>query len=83
MNVFDFVPGQQRFVFVNPKQGADGGTENVLSVWDGQTVEELGLVEGYPGGVIIRMEPPALYMTAYELGPDGWPVSSVLQRFAF
>ncbi|MBN8226139.1 hypothetical protein JYK02_01300 [Corallococcus macrosporus] len=82
LNVFDFVPGQQRFVFVNPKHVADGGVENVLSVWDETGVEERGVVEGYPGGALIRMDPPVLYMTGYELGPDGPPVASVLQRFA-
>ncbi|WP_375761334.1 hypothetical protein [Corallococcus exercitus] len=80
-NVFDFVPGQQRFVFVNPKADADGGVENVLSAWDETGVEALGVVEGYPSRAIIRMEPPMLYLNGTRQQADGG-ISTVLQRFA-
>ncbi|MFP2898822.1 hypothetical protein [Corallococcus sp. 4LFB] len=82
MEVFDFVPGQQRFVFVNPKQGADGGVEKVLSVWDGTTVEGVGVVEGQPSRPLTRANPPALYLNDTWRQSDGGATSPVIQRFA-
>ncbi|TSC34443.1 hypothetical protein [Corallococcus sp. Z5C101001] len=80
--VFDFVPGRQRFVFVNPSQGTDGGVESVLSEWDGETVKRVGTVAGSPSVALFRQEPPALYPKGLEWQEDGGIASTVIQRFA-
>ncbi|RKI61094.1 hypothetical protein D7X55_23555 [Corallococcus sp. AB049A] len=82
MTVFSFVPGQQRFVFVNPKQDANGGVENVLSLWDEAGVEEVGVVEGTPVHPLFRTSPPALYLNASQPASDGGADVRILQRFA-
>ncbi|NOK13397.1 hypothetical protein [Corallococcus exercitus] len=80
--VFSFVPGQQRFVFVNPKQEADGGGENILSLWDEAGVEEVGVVEGTPFHPLFRTAPPALYLNSLQTASDGGVDVRNLQRFA-
>ncbi|MBN8226140.1 hypothetical protein JYK02_01305 [Corallococcus macrosporus] len=82
MTVFDFVPGEQRFVFVNPIAGADGGVEKVLSVWDGETVEGVGVVEGRPSHPLTRAHPPAIYLNDTQRQSDGGATSPVIRRFA-
>lgn len=83
--LFSFVPGQQRFVFVNPKQDADGGAQNVLSLWDEAGVEEVGVVEGTPiaplFAPLFRTAPSALYLNSVQRSDGGVEVRS-LQRFA-
>ena len=82
MTVFSFVPGEQRFVFVNPKPDANGGVENVLSLWDEAGVEEVGVVEGTPVHPLFRTAPPALYLNSSRPASDGGADVRILQRFA-
>ena len=79
--VFDFVPGQQRFVFTQPKQDADGGVENVLSLLGETGVEEVGVVEGTPFQSLIRTDPPRLYLNGVQEALDGGIDATLLQRF--
>lgn len=81
VNLFEFIPGEQRFVFVNPKQTPAGTTEHLVSVWDGTTLQEVAPIANPNAHHVVRGQPAALYMDELVTEPDG--TSRVrIRRFA-
>lgn len=81
VNLFKFIPGEQRFVFVHPKETSSGTPENFVSVWDGKTLKQVAPIATPYARHAVRGHPAALYMNDTVTDPDG--TSRVLiQRFA-
>ncbi|RKH53336.1 hypothetical protein D7V93_26880 [Corallococcus llansteffanensis] len=81
VNLFEFIPGEQRFVFLNPKQTPVGATEYFVSVWDGKTLQEVAPIASPHVRHVVRGQPAALYMNETVTDPDG--TSRVrIRRFA-
>lgn len=81
VNLFEFIPGEQRFVFLNPKQTPAGGTEHFVSVWDGKTLQEVAPIVSPSSHHVVRGQPAALYMNETVTDPDGTS-RLLIRRFA-
>ncbi|NOK22453.1 hypothetical protein, partial [Corallococcus carmarthensis] len=68
--LFTFTPDDRQVLFARALTTADGKTDHRLSVWDGQSVVDLAVLEGKPFlnhiRPMVRNNPPALYLTVSQ-----------------
>ncbi|TSC32330.1 hypothetical protein [Corallococcus sp. Z5C101001] len=71
---FLFVPGPRRVLYLQEVTEPDGVQRHHLWTWDLQQAVDLGALEGFPlhqGAVLVRDNPPALYLDTVRPGADG------------
>lgn len=68
--LFRFTPDARQVLFSRALPIAQGKTEHRLSVWDGEAVSDLGILEGEPFAnpisPMVRDNPPTLYLTVSQ-----------------
>lgn len=74
LSPFLFVPGPRRVLYLQPVSLPEGRREQHLWTWDGQQVVDLGVLDGVPaapGAVLVRDNPPALYLDVRSITAGG------------
>ncbi|RKG97912.1 hypothetical protein D7V97_33730 [Corallococcus sp. CA053C] len=79
---FVLVPGPRRLLYRQSVTRQDGATEEHLFTWNRQEVVDLGRLEGMPfhgAPVIVRDNPPALYLDVSQVQQDGSTSLSIVR----
>lgn len=79
---FLFIPGPRRVLYRQAVTVQEGVTQQHLWTWDFQKAVDLGALEGAPaeeGAVLVRDNPPALYLDVVRPRADGSPGNAIVR----